>query len=60
MFQFDKSTLKPESSLMPVEEKAIQLRYTMLFSFSKAFSSAVKYISPDEKNEEGTFTHKHF
>ena len=60
MFHFEKSSLKPESSLMPIEEKAIQLRHTMLFSFSKAFCSAVKYISPEEKNEEGSFSHKHF
>ena len=32
----------------------------MLFSFSKSFSQAVKYISPEEKNEEGTFSHRHF
>ena len=32
----------------------------MLFSFSKAFSSAIKFVIPEEKNEEGTFSHKHF
>ena len=60
MFHFDKSSLKPESALITVDEKAIQLRFAMLFSFSKAFSSAIKFVSPEEKNEEGTFSNKHF
>lgn len=60
MFPFDKSTLKPTSTLTKIEEKAIQLRYSMLFVFSKAFANAVKYVSVEDKNEVGTISYNHF
>lgn len=60
MFPFEKTSLKPESFLMPIDENAIQMRQIMLFNFSQAFSRAVKYISVEERSEVGTFSFNHY
>jgi len=60
MFPFESSSLKPGSPLEKIDVKVVQMRNTMLFKFSKAFSRAVKYISSEDRTEVGTISYLHF
>ena len=60
MMSFKKEELKVGSTLHEIDEWTIKMRIRFLFTYCKAFSRAVKYISVDERNVAGTISQQHF
>jgi len=60
MFFVEKQDLSQSSTLLTVDERAIQMRNEMLFKFSKAFSQAVKYVSFEDRSTVGSISYYHF
>ena len=52
--------LKPESTLHELDERALEMRASLLVKFSKAFSRALKYVSVDQRQEEGSISYNHY
>ena len=59
-FEVTKEMLKPESTLHELDERALEMRASLLVKFSKAFSRALKYVSVDQRQEEGTISYNHY
>ena len=52
--------LKPESSLKDMDQKTIDMRSSLLIRFSKVFSRALKYVSVEDRQVEGTVSASHY
>ena len=60
MFTIQKSELSEKSSLKDMDEKTIQLRHGMLFSYSKAFETATKFVNTEDRFTENCISNFHF
>lgn len=60
MFHIAKSSLKNGSTLSAVDDKLLATRTNFLFKFSVAFSRAVKYVSAEDRDNEGSISYQHF
>jgi hypothetical protein len=56
----NKETLRPESSLQKYDQKAIDMRSALLVKFSKAFSQALKYVTIEDRELEGSISNYHY
>ena len=52
--------LKPESSLKEVEQRTIDMRLSLLVKFSKVFSRALKYVTVEDRQVDGTLSSYHY
>lgn len=60
MFHINKADLKNGSTLTAVDDKLLATRVNFMFKFSVAFSRAVKYVSADDRDIEGSISYQHF
>ena len=60
IFTIQKSSLKPASRLLTLEERTINMRMKALFKFSKIFSQCIKYVNSNDRLEVGTISNSHY